>query len=118
MNEVSTLPVFTATHIPQSVRPLAQVLATEFQHAYVDGLWALYGSSCLLRVFLELLLVSLFLSHLQCLVRPIVTPLDKTFIGLSDLHKKAVMEMTCVHWPLKVVLPILTEMRYTMRSLT
>ena len=40
MNEVSTLSVFTATHIPQSVRPLlAQVLANEFQHAYADGLW-------------------------------------------------------------------------------
>lgn len=40
MNEVYTLPVYTVAHIPRSVRPLlSQVLATELQHGYVDGLW-------------------------------------------------------------------------------
>ena len=40
MNEISTLPVYTVSHIPRSVRPLlSEVLSVALRHAYADGLW-------------------------------------------------------------------------------
>ena len=40
MNEISTLPVYTVSHIPRSVRPLlSEVLSVELRHAYAYGLW-------------------------------------------------------------------------------
>ena len=40
MNEIMLLPVTTVCHTPLSIRPLlAQVLASEFSHACLDGLW-------------------------------------------------------------------------------
>ncbi len=40
MNEAVTLPVYSITHVPRSVRLLiAQVLAIKLEHGYSDGLW-------------------------------------------------------------------------------
>ena len=40
MKEISTLPVKTIGHIPQSLRPkLAEVLAVEFRNATYYGIW-------------------------------------------------------------------------------
>ena len=40
MNKAVTLPVYSITHVPRSVRLLiAQVLAIKLEHGYSDGLW-------------------------------------------------------------------------------
>ena len=42
MNEAVTLPVYSIAHVPRSVTPLlAQVLAIELEHGYLNGLGAL-----------------------------------------------------------------------------
>ena len=55
MEEIFTLPVFTVSYIPRSVRPLfAKVLSTELYHGHKSGLWGFVRlamfAKCVLRV--------------------------------------------------------------------
>ena len=47
VNKIMTLHVDTVSHIPRSVRPLAQVLAVELRHVCSDCLW---GFACFFSI--------------------------------------------------------------------